>query len=86
MRSTGTGIYANIQSSDSLFQFVVDGTAEYVPELVPTPANCSFDWSKTGLDGDADHEFSIQALGPVLQNSYWTLGLGGLACVIRCFL
>ncbi|KAJ7926174.1 hypothetical protein B0H13DRAFT_1972942, partial [Mycena leptocephala] len=58
----GTGIYANIESSDSLFQFVVDGTAEYVPGLVSTPANCSFDWSKTGLDGDADHEFSIQAL------------------------
>jgi len=78
----GTGVYANIQSSDSLFQFEVDGTSTYFSSSVPSPANCSYDWSKTGLEADIDHVFMIQALGPsVSLDAYWTLALGSLAII-----
>ncbi|KAJ7231508.1 hypothetical protein C8J57DRAFT_179935 [Mycena rebaudengoi] len=79
----GTGIYVNLQSGNALFQISIDSDATvfgYSSIGKPVPANCSYDFSATGLE-DGDHEFKIMAFGPIL-GGYWNLGLESLARAI----
>ncbi|KAJ7238567.1 hypothetical protein B0H12DRAFT_1237820 [Mycena haematopus] len=78
----GTGIYANLQSGNAMFAITVDEVQTSFGIDLPVPANCSFDWSATNLADDTDHEFRLFALGSSLStNSFWTLGLEGLALI-----
>ncbi|KAJ7722614.1 hypothetical protein B0H16DRAFT_348182 [Mycena metata] len=79
----GTGIYVNLQSGDALFQISIDNVDTqfgYSSIGKPVPANCSYDFSATGL-ADADHVFTLTAMGPILSDSYWNLGLESLAII-----
>ncbi|KAJ7020304.1 hypothetical protein C8F04DRAFT_1144712 [Mycena alexandri] len=79
----GTGIYVNLQSGDALFQISIDNEDTqfgYSSIGKPVPANCSYDFSVTSL-ADADHVFTLTALGPILSGSYWNLGLESLAII-----
>ncbi|KAF7336920.1 hypothetical protein MVEN_02128400 [Mycena venus] len=80
----GTGIYVNLQSGDALFQITIDDVDTlfgYSSIGKPVPANCSYDFSATGL-ADGDHVFKITATGPIISSdSYWNLGLESLAII-----
>ncbi|KAJ7041702.1 hypothetical protein C8F04DRAFT_1078511 [Mycena alexandri] len=79
----GSGIYVNLQSGNAVFTISIDTNVTTFGNgaFEPVPANCTYDFSATGLEED-DHVFMIQGLwSSISMDSYWNLGLESLAII-----